>query len=325
MSQTGHGHRTHDPPLLHLALAGLTLVVLLIGGRAQFSTWGSVQVRLVATYALAAIVLHGASRYVDPGLWLRGVAWLVLAGGVIHSGVLLRPEVLGPLAAVAALDLVIHRSQVTAEIVEIGNLARVIAGVTTLAALVLVGALILLASDPLILARLNATVLVAWGIVVTFSMRPGVRDIPTLLAGAGAFSVTFLLLTAPVLPFGPLLAYWAIIGSVALAVVTGAFTTTEDVLDDDVHLHRQAIRSLPDPVIHGTREQVRQYLSTGTGSRQLSRRIETALDRQEDGRLLPALAEAQARGSHPSRKDRAAALAELLDIDQLPTDPEAHT
>lgn len=323
MSQTGHGHGTQDPPLIHLALAGLTMVVLLIGGTVQFSTWGSVQVRLVATYALAAILLHGASGYLGPGLWLRGIAWLVLAGGAVHSGVLFRPEVLGPLSAVAALDLVLHRSQVTAEIVEIGNLARVIAGVTTLAAVVLVGVLILLASDPLVLARLGATVLVAWGVVVTFSMRPDARDIPTLLAGAGAFSVTFLLLTAPVLPFGPLLAYWAIIGSVALAVVTGAFTTTQDVLDDDVHVHRQAIRSLPDPVIHGTREQVRQYLSTGTGGRQLSQRIETALGRQEDGRLLPALAEAQARGSRPSRKDRAAALAELLDIDQLPRDPEA--
>lgn len=322
MSQTGHGPSTQDPPLIHLALAGLTLLVLLIGGTAQFSDWGSVQVRLVATYALAAVVLHAASRYTG-GLWLRGLAWAVLAAGTIHSGVLLRPEVLGPLAAVAALDLVIHRSQVTTKVVEVGNLARIIAGLSTLAAIVMVGGLILLASDPLVLARLSATVLVAWGIVVTFAMRPDVRDIPTLLAGAGAFSVTFLLLTAPVIPFGPLLAYWAIVGSVALAVVTGAFTTTEDVLDDDVRVHHQAVRSLPDPVIHGTREQLREYLSTGTGARELSQRLESALGRDEQGRLLPALAEAQARGSRPSRKDRQAALAELLNLDQLPTDPEA--
>lgn len=322
MSQASQGHRTQDPPLIHLALAGLALLVLLIGGTVQFSTWGSVQVRLVTTYALAAIVLHGASRYTG-GLWLRGAAWLTLAGGAIHSGVLLRPEVLGPLAALGALDLTIHRSQVTRTVVEVSDLARIVAGLATLAGIVLVGALVLLASDALILARLTVTVLVAWAIVVAFSMRPEVRDIPTLLGGAGAFSITFLLLAAPVLPFGPLLAYWAIVGAVALAVVTGAFTTTDDVLDDDVHVHHQAVRSLPDPVIHRTREQVRQYLSTGTGARELSRRIETALGRDERGRLLPALAEAQARGSRPSRKDRTAALAELLDVDQLPDNPEA--
>ncbi len=322
MTQTGHGPTAQDPPLIHLALAGITLLVLLIGGSVQFSTWGSVQVRLVATYALAAVVLHGASRYAG-GLWLRGLAWATLAGGAVHSGVLLRPEVLAPLAAVAALDLAIHRSQVTAKVVEVGNLARIVAGLTTLAAIILVGVLVLLASDPLILTRLTTTVLVAWGIVVIFAMRPDVRDIPTLLAGAGAFSITFLLLTAPVLPFGPLLAYWAIIGSVALAIVTGTFTTTEDVLADDVRVHHQAVRALPDPVIHRTREQVRQYLSTGADARELSRRLEAALGRDEDGRLLPAMAEARARGSRPSRTDRQAALAELLDLDDLPTDPEA--
>lgn len=304
------------PPLVHLALAGAALVILLIGGTITFGSWGTLDVRLAMLYVLAAVGLHVASRYAPRGgLALRVGAYLTLVAMTVHTQVLLRPEVLVPLLALGGLDVALHRSELTREIIRAGRLAKVLAGLSTLVMIVLVGTLVVLAADGLILARTIATVVVAWGLVTVFALRPHLRTASNLLAGAAVFAVTFLLLTAPVIPFGPLIAYWTLVVAVALAVVTSTVTHTGPGTHPNKVRHAQRVHPMPDPVIAPVREEVRRYLATGEGAGRLSRRVEAALGRDERGRLVAALAEAQAKGTVPSRNDRIRALAELLELD----------
>lgn len=308
---------TREAPLVHLGLLGGVALLMLIGGEATFGSWGTVGVRRLGLYALAAILVHGASRYAPTGrLAIRGAAWLILLGSTLDLTPLLRVEVLVPVAATGAVDLALARTEAQVDLdVPPGTGAKVVAGVTTLAAIVLVGVLIPLAQDALVLSRLSAVVLTGWALVSVLALRPALRTPMTLLGAAGALSVSFLLLAAPVLPFGPLLAYWVAILSVTAAVLTATFTRSDEPIDPALVRHEQTVRPLPDPVLAPLTERIRSFVESGRGARALSRRVEAALDRDEDGTLLPAMCEARARGTKPSRTDRRAALAELLDID----------
>ena len=303
-------------PFVHTGLGAMALLLLLIGGTATFGSWGTLDVRLFAVYVLAAIVLHGASRHVrKAGITLRTLSWIVLAAMAVHTGVLLRVEVLVPLAALAALDLAIHGSDLSRGFLTASRLSKVLAGVATLLMAAGVAGLVLFAADGLILARLATTLVVAWALFSLLAMNRDLRTPRLLLGAAGVFSVTFLLLAAPALPYGPLLAYWALLLSVGLAVLTGAISLTRPGLDPGKVRHAQRVHPIPDPVLAPLRREVSAFVANGVGTRRLSARIETALGRDEGGRLLGALAEAQGRGTVPSRADRIRALAEVLDLD----------
>lgn len=308
---------SEDPPLVHLGLLAGVAVLLLIGGNVTFSDWGRVPVRTVGLYALGGILLHAASRYLSRGgLVLRGIAWLTAVGGALHLSPLRRPEVIVPLVALAAVDLALARSKATAELeVPPGALEKGIAGLASLAALVLLAVLVPLAQDALVLTRLGAVVVIGWALVAALAMRPAARTPVTLLGAAGAFSLAFLLLAGPVIPFGPLLSYWVAVLAVSLAVITATFTRSDPSFTEDQRRHEQTVRALPDPVLASLAERVRRFVESGQGAEALSRRVESALDRDEDGTLLPAMSEARARGTHPSRADRREALAELLGLD----------
>ncbi len=308
-------HRT--PPLVHLALLGGVFLMLTIGGTVTFGSWGTFPVRTSAYYLASAIVLHAISRYVPrAGLAVRAMAWGVLVAMTLHVQSLLRPEVLLPLAAVATVDLVVHRTELTSDTqMPAGTAAKVIAGITSLAAIGLVTALVILARDAQVLTRLGAVVLIGWALTTVLALRPATRTPVTLLAGAGAFSISFLLLAGPVLPFGPLIAYWVAVLAVTAAVLASTFSHSQEAFDPDRQRHNQRVRPLPDPVLAPLAEHVRTFLKTGSGARELSTRVEAALDRDEGGRLISAMCEAQAKGTRPGRADRTRALAELLEID----------
>lgn len=308
---------TQSPPLVHLGLlSGITLLFA-IGGQITFGDWGSVPVRRVALYALVATLLHASSSYLGRGkLAVRGATWLVVLAAPLDLAPLLRPEVLVTVAAVAAVDLAIARQEVSVDLdVDPGTGGKIVAALASLAAIVLVGVLLPLAQDALVLTRLATVILVGWALVGVLAMRPALRTPLTLLGAAGALSLAFLLLAAPVLPFGPLLAYWTAILSVSAAVLTASFTRSDDPVAPEHRRHEQTVRPLPDPVLAPLAERIRRFIETGQGGQALSIRIEAALDRDEDGRLLPALCEARATGERPTRLDRRAALARLLDVD----------
>lgn len=307
------------PPFVHVVLAGAALLALLIGGTATFGAWGSIGVRRAALYALAAIAMHGASRYAgEASVHLRVGAYVVLAALTVDERVLFRVEVLAPLAALAVADLVIHRADLSRPRIQAGTAAKLIAGLATLGLVGLLTTLVLLASERLVLVRLGATVLIAWVLVTLFALRPATRRPEALLVGAGAFSIGFVLLAAPVLPFGPLLAWWAIITAGALAVLTGTVTHSGPGLAPETRRHAQRVASMPDPLLAPLAEDVRRFIETGDGGRALSQRIEHALGRSENGNLLPALSGAQSKGARPSRGDRTRALAELLQVPHVP-------
>lgn len=305
-----------SPPLVHLGLLAAVTMLLLIGGTVTFGDWGTVPVRLVALYALGAILLHAVSNYVPQGsLFVRGGAWAIVLAAPLHITPLLRPEVMLPAAALAGLDLALHCTAARTDLdVPPGTGGKVVAAVASLAAIVLLGLLVPLAQGALVLTRLGVVILTGWALVGVLAMRPALRTRLTLLGAAGTFSLTFLLLAGPVIPFGPLLAYWVLILSVTLAIVTATFTQSGDPVPAGQARHEQTVRALPDPILAPLAERVQRFIETGQGARALSRRIEAALDRDEDGTLLPAMCEAQAHGTRPSRGDRRNALAELLDV-----------
>lgn len=310
------GARPAVLPWAHLGLGSLAVLLLLIGGTATFGSWGTLEVRVAMLYVLAALGLHAASRQSRrAGLPLRLGAWASLLALTVHQQVLLRAEVVVPLLALAALDITLHRAELTNEVLTASRLSKAIAAVATVVMVLALVALVLLAADGLVLARLGATVLVGWALLVVLALRPHLRTPLHLLGASGVLSVTFLLLAAPVMPFGPLLAYWVLIASMAVAVLTSTVSGTDHGLDPAKRRHAQRVHPMPDPVIAPLREDVRVFLTSGEGASQLSRRLEQALGRDENGRLLPALSEARAKGTVPSRADRARALAELLEID----------
>lgn len=306
-----------DAPLVHLGLTAAALVLLLIGGEITFSDWGTVPARWLALYGLAATSLHAASRSVQRySLTLRGMAWSLALGSTLHLDPLFQLEVLLPIAAIGFVDLALHRTQALADTeLPPGTGGKAIAGAASLTALILLAILIPLAQTLLILFRLGVVILTGWGLITALALQPSTRTPTTLLGAAGALSITFLLLAAPILPYGPMLAYWVLVLSVTLAVTTATFTEAGDPIAPEHLVHEQTVRPLPDPVLAPLAERIRRFIESGHGAQPLSQRLEDALNRDAGGTLLSAMSQARAHGTHPSRRDRRAALAELLEID----------
>lgn len=302
-----------NPPFVHVGLLGIVLILFLIGGQATLGSWGLVPVRPLAVFLLAAIVLHAASSYLPRGqLAARGSAWAVLASSTLFFAPLLRAPVVVPILALGALDAFIFRRGLALDEVPAGAKGRAIAGVATVAMLVLVGLLMVASRDALVLARLSGTVLAAWSIVAGLALRPAHRTPLTLLGGAGALSVVFFFLARPVLPYGPVLAYLVLVASMALAVLASLPARTHRALGQDHTLHEQTVTVLHDPALPSLAARVERFLVSGRGQETLSVRLEEALGEDEEGTLLERAVQARSATGESSMEQRAEALARLL-------------
>lgn len=305
------------PPIAHLILLAVLGLAFLIGGNVTFQDWGRLAVRPLTGYLATAVVLHGASRFVEQAsLYVRAAAWLLVALMPLHLDVLLRAEVLVPVVALAAVDLAQHHTQVETEFgLPAGALAKGIAGMATVAFLAILAVLVPLARTPLVLFRLGLVSAVAWALVSGFALRPPIRTPVNLLAGAGAFAVTFALLAGPVLPLGPLMTYWATIVAVAAAVLTATFTRSELAFRDEHRVHEQTIRSLPDPVLEPLAHRIHTYVHEGEGAEELDRRIREAHSPEDPGEAIEERAQRWAQQGLGPRTARRRALAEALGVD----------
>jgi hypothetical protein len=304
------------PPIAHLVLLALMTLAFVVGGRVAFASWGQAPVRPLIGYLALAVIVHAASRFVPRhSLAVRSVAWLTVAIAPLHLTTLLRPEVLLPVIAFGLVDLAQHRAGRTMEAeVPAGSLAKGIAGLATVGLVVILAVLVTLAKSTAILGRLGLVAAAGWGLVTVFALRPATRTRWTLLGGAGTLALTFALLAAPVLPFGPLLTYWTAIAAVLVAVATATVTETDPEIREGHRVHEQTVHELPDPVAAPLAERVHQVL-TGGDARSLSHRVEQALDRPADGQLLERRIRQLQEEGLPAHRARRVALADILDVD----------
>lgn len=305
------------PPIAHLVLlAGLALAFL-VGGRIAFASWGRAPVRPLVAALAVAVLVHAASRFVPRhGLTLRSLAWLIVATVPLYVTPLLRVEVLVPVVAIGIVDVAQHRAGATVDAdVPAGALGKGIAGLATVGLVAILAVLVTLAKSTGILVRLGFVAAAGWGLISVFALRPSTRTPWTLLGAAGAFSLTFALLAAPVVPLGPLMTYWVAIVAVLAAVLTATVTGTETGVREGHRVHEQTVRTLPDPVAARLADRVHEVVTGTSDAEGLSRRVEQAIDRPADGRLLDERArELREQGLAPHRARRAA-LADLLDVE----------
>lgn len=304
-------------PVAHLAVLAALAVAFLIGGRVTFEAWGTVAVRPLAAYASLATLVHAASRWTDEHtLAVRGAAWLVLASMPLHLTTLLRPEVLVPIVALGVTDLAQHHAELDVpDAVPAGAAGKGLAAMATLALLAILVVLVPLAASTGVLVRLGLVTAIAWALVSLFALRPATRTSGALLAGAGAFAITFALLAGPVVPLGPLTTYWVTIAAVTAAVLTATVAGSDDALREEHRVHEQTVRSLPDPTLASLADRVREVVTGAGDTAAFSRRVEAALDRDAEGRLLDAKARELADAGVPAPVARQRALADLLDVD----------
>lgn len=313
--------RDDAPPVAHLGLAAVAGVLFLLGGQARLGDWGQVALRPLAGYVIAAVSLHAASHYVPQGAWARGAAWTVLLASTLHLSPLLRAEVLVPVAAAGVIDLLLHRRADEASWgAPATRKGKTVAGAATVATLILLAWLMLVARDALVLTRLGLVVGTAWALVATIALRPSLGTPKLLLGAAGTFSVVFFFLAAPVLPYGPLLAYVALVASVSLAILVATFKSTGPALAKHLARHEQTVRTLRDPHVAPLATRLERYLETGHGASTVSHRVEALLGRDEGGSLVPRLVEAHATGE-ATREDRITVLSSLLGEDVLEMEP----
>lgn len=308
-----------DPqaPLVHLTLSAGIGVAFVVGGQVTVEAWGTVPVRPLAVYVALATLVHAASRWTsEHGLAVRGAAWLVLASMPLHLTTLLRPEVLAPIVALALVDLARHRAEGDVEDhVPVGTAGKAVAGLATLGLLGILAVLVPLAKSTGILVRVGVVVALAWGLVTMFALRPATRSPPALLAGAGAFALTFGLLAGPVVPLGPLATYWVTLVAVTAAVLAATFSASDRPLRAEHRVHEQTVRSLPDPAIASLADRVRDVVAGSEDETSFSRRLEAALGRQEEGRLLAEATRREQADGVPEPVARQRALARLLDVE----------
>lgn len=298
-------------PLLHVAGAGLAIFALVVGGTVTFQDLGRVPVRPVAVVLLGGLVLHGASRYAEAGAAARGLAWAVWAAGAAVSGPLARPPIVGGLAAAGLLDLAFHAGdrdpapargdRAVAPAVAVG----VVSVVTALTAAHL-------GRGPGVAARLAVTALFGGGLVAAYALRPSARTPGRLLAGALAYGVAFRVLASPVLPLGPILAYWVLVGAAGLALLTGTRTRLREALPADLRRHEQHVERRPDPLDRGLEAALRAYLQ----GRASPDRVRRAVARH-DADLADEVADLP--DATAPRTRRATALERTLDV-PLPED-----
>lgn len=302
-------------PIVHLGLASIAVAMLVVGGRYQLGSWGAIGLRATAVWLATATIVHGLARTLPRGnRVVRGLAWGLAIASTLHQTALLRPQVVLPLALAGTIDVLLVAEGTAEERLDPDTAGKAVAGVATLAALVGVAILLPLSADASVGMRLSATILVAWASVTALALAPHLRTPARYLAAAGATSVAFLLLAAPVLPFGPLLGYWVTVLTVAVAVLAATYGGTREEIDPERARHEQHVHPIPDPVLAGLADRVDRFVETGNGGPELSRRIEAALDRDDDGRLLGQAVQTRADGATPDRRARTNALRDLLDV-----------
>lgn len=302
-----------SPMFVHVGLLGVVFIVLLIGGQATLGSWGMVPVRSLSLFLLAAIVTHGASNLLPRGQTAaRAGAWGILVASTLFFEPLLRAPVVVPILVLGTVDVAVHRRGLDVGEVPAGARGQAIAGVTTVVMLVLIAVLMVISRDGLVLARLGGAVVVAWLLVSVIALRPGLRSPLVLLGASGLVSVAFLFLAAPVLPYGPVLAYLVLVGSMALAVFASVSVGVQAAWGAGHVRHEQTVEVLPDPALSSLSARVERFVASGRGGEALSVRVEEALGVQEGGRLLGRAVRAQAGDQDPSVEHREEALVRLL-------------
>lgn len=303
--------RAPRPPVIQAGLAAVAAYALAVGGTVTFEGLGRVPVHPLAELLLVGAALHAASRYVHPGFVPRGLAWTAWAAASALSGPLARPWVVGGIAAAGLLDLAFlggpdpepQRSPGSRDV----GAALVAGGLGV--ALALWAAYV--AGGGPVAVRLTTTALAGGGLAAAYALRPAARTPGRLLVGALAFAVVFRVLAAPVLPLGPILAYWVLVGAAVLALAAGTRTGVRQAVPDGLERHTQHVEARPDPLDRGLEPALRSYLDGGASPRRVCRAVATL-----DPELAREVA-ADLPDRHAPRSDRAASLAEALDAPDL--------
>lgn len=265
------------PPLVHAAAAGLAAFALATGGTVTFQGLARLPVRPVALVLLGGLVLHAASRYAAHGPLVRGATWSLWAAGAALSGPLAIPPIVGGIAAAGLLDLAFHAGDDPAP--AHGDPAVGVAAIAAVTGVVAAVAAAHLAAGAGVAARLALAALAAGGLVAAYALRPAVRTPGRLLAGALAYGVVFRVLASPVLPLGPILAYWVLVGAAGLALLAGTRTRLREPLPAGLRRHEQHVARRPDPLDRGLEAALRAYLD-GTASPD---RVRRAVARHDAG------------------------------------------
>lgn len=307
---------SQQAPVVHLGLASVAVAMLVVGGRYQLGSWGPIALRPTALWLASATLVHGVARTLPRGQRaVRGLAWGIAVAATVHQTALLRAQVVLPLILAGAVDVLLVAEGAAEERLDPDAAGKAVAGVATLAALIGIAVLLPLARETSVGLRLSGTILVAWAVLTGLGLAPHHRTPTRYLAGAGLVSVAFLLLAAPVLPFGPLLAYWTTILTVAVAVLAATYAGTRAEIEPERTRHEQRVRPIPDPVLAALADRVDRFVDTGSGGPELSRRVEAALDRDDGGRLLGQAVQARASEGANDRQARSSALRDLLDVE----------
>lgn len=230
------------------------------------------------------------------------------AAGAAASGPLAHPAVLGLLASAGLLDVAFAAARPDPE-AGAGEPSGSAAAVAALAALGVAAASLALAR-PAAGVRLALTALAGGGLAAGLALRPAYRTLPHLLAAALAYAVLFRTLASPVLPLGPILAYWLLVGAAALALVAGTRTALGPGLPAGTRRHEQDVVVRRDPLDRGLGAAFEAYLS---GAAPPDRLVERArrVDPDAADRLAHQLPQAR------DREARTRAIAAALDLEDL--------
>jgi hypothetical protein len=134
-----------------------------------------------------------------------------------------------------------------------------------------------------------------------------------LLPALGVYYLFFGLVAAPILPFGPAIAWWVLCASVLLGAMVAARHVSGDEVPEGQRRHQQVVGRLEDHALAATSLDVEAFLATGAGAEILEARIGAARERALPPDALMALARDAARGQPIQRAHRERALRQLLE------------
>lgn len=297
-------------PMVQIVLLALCIAMLAIGGSVTFGTWGDLDLQLAMAYVVPALLLHAFSASARrPRLWPRVFAWILIFAMCVHTVVLLQPPVIATLALLALLDCGLHSTRVPKGQASLA--ARIVAASTVLVTLGLLAFLYQFATfDAMV--RLGATTVLGAALVIACALYPAMRAPQRLLPALGVYYLAFVLMAAPVLPFGPAIAWWFLCASVFLGAIVAARHVSGTELPEGQRRHEHVIHAMPDPFLAADSQAVERWLAHGEEAAPLSRRIEAARGRQPTGTTLSSLADEIAEG-RPRREHREYALRNLLE------------
>lgn len=316
MPETAAGRRSgfeldlkYGVPIVQFTFLALMVWVFLVGGTITFGTWGDVDARLMAGYLIPALALHAWSGW-RPRLWPRVAAWALVFVMLVHTGTLVQPLVLATLGLLAALDLGLHASKVPRSRVSVA--ARAAAAGTGLIAFGLLVFLYQFATFDAMM-RLGATTILGAALVIACALVPAMRAPQRLLPALGVYYLAFVLMAAPVLPFGPAIAWWFLCASVFLGAIVAARHVSGTELPEGQRKHEHVVSHLPDPFVAADANMVEEFLATGAHTQALSERIEAARGLEPTGKALRE-AVREVGGKRPGREHRTHALRHLLEM-----------